>query len=226
MRSEGERKGGGPRLAVRSGDKSAAILDAAQKVIAREGYHSARISHIAAEAGVATGTVYLYFRNKPDLLLSLLRSRVGRLVANARSCLSGAADPEEKLRRFVRQHLRSLADKRDLAVVTQIEMRQADFRVQRQISEVMREYFQVIDEIVAEGQAAGFIRRSVDARQIRNMIFGTLDQTVTAWVLSGFKFDLEAMADPTYELITRGASERNGGGVGTNGDSGAAEADV
>ncbi|HEY8346809.1 MAG TPA: TetR/AcrR family transcriptional regulator [Symbiobacteriaceae bacterium] len=209
-------------MAVRSGDKYEAILDAAQKVIAREGYHRARIAHIAAEAGVAAGTVYLYFRDKPDLLLSLFRNRLGRLVENARRSLSDAPNPEEKLRRFIGHHLRSLAARQDLAVVTQIEMRQADFRVQRQISEVMKAYFQVIDEIIAEGQATGYIRRCVDARQIRNMIYGTLDQTVTAWVLSGFKFDLVAMAEPTFELITRGACGGNQGGVGANGDSGAA----
>lgn len=207
---------------MRGGDKYAAILDAAQTVIARQGYHSAQISRIAAEAGVAAGTVYLYFQSKPDLLVSLFRDRLGRLVQQARNSLRDASGPEEKLRCFVGQHLRSLAAKKDLAVVTQIEMRQADFRVQKHISALMTEYFQVIDEIIEEGQASGYIRRSVDSRQIRNLIFGALDQTVTAWVLSGFKFNLEAMAEPTFELITRGACERYGGGVVTDGDSGAA----
>lgn len=215
-------------MAVKSGDKYAAILDAAQTVIARQGYHNAQISRIAAEAGVAAGTVYLYFKNKPDLLVSLFRDRLGMLISEARRAMpptSGA--PAEKLRCFIWQHLRSLAARRDLAVVTQIEMRQADISVQKEITQIMKGYFQVIDEIILEGQEAGVFRRGVDPRQIRNLIFGTLDQTVTAWVMSGFGFDLEATAEPTYHLIARGVcQEVDRGGAQTHGDPGAAEADV
>ncbi len=209
-------------MAVRSGDKYEAILDAAQTVIARHGYHSAQISRIAAEAGVAAGTVYLYFKNKPDLLVCLFRDRLGMLIQKSRSSLLEAKDPLEKLRRFIAQHLKSLASQRELAVVTQIEMRQADTSVQQQISEIMKGYFQVIDEIIAEGQQAGVFRRGADPRQIRNLVFGTLDQTVTAWVLSGFHFDLEALAEPTFELISHGVCNMEKGGAQRHGDSGAA----
>jgi TetR/AcrR family fatty acid metabolism transcriptional regulator len=195
-------------LAVKSNDKYAAILDAAQVVIARQGYHHAQISRIAAEAGVAAGTVYLYFKNKPDLLVSLFRDRLGMLVAQARGSLLEARDPVEKLRCFIWQHLKSLAAHRDLAVVTQIEMRQAETDVQREISQIMKGYFDVIDEIIEEGIRAGLFRQT-DPRQIRNLVFGVLDQTVTAWVMSGFHFDLEALAEPTFALVTGGVCVRD-----------------
>jgi TetR/AcrR family fatty acid metabolism transcriptional regulator len=209
-------------VALKSGDKYAAILEAAQTVIARQGYHSAQISKIAAEAGVAAGTVYLYFKNKPDLLVSLFRERLGMLIEGARTSLTDARDAREKLRHFISQHLRSLAARRELAVVTQIEMRQADSRVQHEISQIMKGYFRVIDEIIEEGQASGLFRRSVEPLQIRNLVFGTIDQTVTAWVLSGFKFDLEALAEPTFALITGGLCITSEGGTQKHGDSGAA----
>lgn len=209
-------------VAVKSGDKYAAILDAAEAVIARQGYHSAQISRIAREAGVAAGTVYLYFKNKPDLLVSLFRDRLGVLIEHAKECLLQPIDAREKLRHFIWQHLRVLASRRDLAVFTQVEMRQVDMAIQPQISEVMRGYFQVIDEIIAEGQSTGLFRSSVDPRQIRNLVFGTLDQTVTAWVLSGCKFDLEAQAEPTFQLLTGGICEVEQGGAQANGDTGAA----
>lgn len=196
----------------KSGDKYALILDAAQTVFARQGYHSAQISRIAAEAGVAAGTVYLYFKNKPDLLVCLFRERLGRLIEQARNSLPPDTDPREKLRRFIWHHLTELGSRRDLAVVTQVEMRQADGSVQQQISQIMKGYFHVIDEIVEEGQRAGVFRRSADPRQIRNLVFGTLDQTVTAWVLSGFGFDLAALAEVTFQLITGGVCENEGGG--------------
>lgn len=209
-------------MAVKSGDKYAAILEAAQMVIARQGYHSAQISKIAAEAGVAAGTVYLYFKNKPDLLVSLFRDRLGLLIESARTSLADTRDAREKLRQFISQHLRSLAARRDLAVVTQIEMRQADSSVQHEISQIMKGYFRVIDEIIEEGQASGLFQRSVEPLQIRNLVFGTIDQTVTAWVLSGFKFDLEALAEPTFTLITGGLCTMSEGRTQTHGDSGVA----
>jgi len=213
-------------LATKSGDKFAAILDAAQSVIARQGYQGAQISRIAAEAGVAAGTVYLYFKNKPDLLVSLFRDRLGTLIDQARGRLAEAVDAPEKLQRFIEQHLQSLAARQDLAVVTQIEMRQAETEVQREISQIMKGYFQVIDEIIDEGQRTGAFVPAVDPKQIRNLVFGTLDQTVTAWVLSGFQFDLEALAAPTYRLITGGVCQSGQGGTRKHGDSGTAETDV
>lgn len=195
-------------MAVKSGEKYAAILDAAQQVIAQQGYHSAQISRIAAQAGVAAGTVYLYFKNKPDLLVCLFRDRLGMLIDQSRQAMAGETDPRERLRLAIRQHFVSLGSRPDLAVVTQIEMRQADTRVQQEISEIMKGWFQVIDEIIAEGQQAGLFIGTVPPKQIRNLIFGTLDQTVTAWVLSGFKFDLVALAEPTYTLIANGVIHR------------------
>jgi len=199
-------------VAAKSGDKYAAILDAAQVVIARQGYHSAQISRIAQEAGVAAGTVYLYFKNKPDLLVCLFRERLKMLIGESRAALDGATEPAEKLRRVIRQHFVSLGRRRDLAAVTQIEMRQADTGVQQQISELMKGWFLVIDEIIAEGQASGLFIRGIPGKQIRNLIYGTLDQTVTAWVLSGFHFDLEALAEPTFTLIARGVIHYTEGG--------------
>lgn len=213
-------------MAVKSGEKYAAILDAAQRVIAQQGYHNAQISRIANLAGVAAGTVYLYFKNKPDLLVCLFRERLQMLIDEGRAALEGVTDPREKLRRVIRQHFVSLGSRPDLAMVTQIEMRQADTRVQQQISALMKGWFQGVDEIVAEGQEAGLFTRAVPAKQIRNLIYGTLDQTVTAWVLSGFKFDLEALAEPTYTLIANGVIHNAQGGLREHGNPGASEANV
>jgi len=208
-------------LAFRSSDKYAAILDSAQTVIARQGYHRAQISRIAAEAGVAAGTVYLYFKNKPDLLISLFRDRLGTLIEQARGNLAEAADPLEKLRRFIWHHLHALAGSKDLAMVTQIEMRQADLSVQQEISQIMKGYFHVIDEIIEAGQATGVFRQ-VDSRLVRNLVYGTLDQTVTAWVMAGCRFELESLAEPTFQLVAGGVCEQEQGGTQKHGHPGAA----
>lgn len=186
-----------------AGDKLTAILDAAEVVFARQGYHAAQMARIAQEAGVATGTIYLYVKNKPDLLICLFRDRLAMIVAEARATCSKGATPVEELRLFVANHFRLMARSPGMAMVTQIEMRQAETAVQQEIAAIMQTWFAVIDEIVARGQAAGLFR-PIFPKQIRNMVFGTLDQTVTAWVLSGCKFDLEALTDDTFELLAGG----------------------
>ncbi|MGE5674063.1 MAG: TetR/AcrR family transcriptional regulator [Mycobacterium leprae] len=192
----------------RSLDKSEAILDAAEQVFAQYGYHGAQIAKIAPLAGVAVGTVYLYFKSKSDVLVALFRDRLGKLIAQACEEIAGIAEPEERLRRLIALHLNSLAASPDLATVTQIELRQADLDVQQQITEVLKGYFDVLDQVIIAGQEAGTIRTDVDRLQMRNMIFGTLDQTVTAWVMAGRGFDLPALAEPSYRLIAGGLLKR------------------
>lgn len=195
-------------MSRRTGDKARAIMDAAVSVFAEQGYHQAQMARIARVAGVAGGTIYLYFRNKQDLLISLFRDRLGRLIERCLSESEGFTDPIDRLRAFVAHHLGALGANREFAVVTQIELRQADPEIRRAISEIMRGYFAVIDGIIADGQASGCIRPEIPPRLIRNMIFGTLDQLVTAWVISGASYDLAALAEPTSDMLLGGIAAR------------------
>lgn len=188
----------------RTGNKERAILDAAVEVFAEHGYHGAQMARIAEAAGVANGTVYLYFRNKKDLLVSLFRSRLGQMVARRVADEAHLGDPLSRLRAFVADHLETLAADRAFATVTQIELRQVDPEMRRAISEVMRSYFAVLDRIIADGQAAGALRRDLDARLVRNVVYGTLDQLATAWVLSGARTDLRAEADAVTDVLLGG----------------------
>lgn len=193
-------------LVRRGGDKYHAILQAATRVIAEAGYHGAQVTRIARAAGVADGTIYLYFKNKEDLLISIFRERVGRMVAEACTALTAVADPAEQLRLLVEGHLQLLASDRDLAVVTQLELRQPSPTLREPIQAILRGYLDLIDGVVRAGQEQGRFSAAFDHRQVRNLIFGTLDQTVSAWVMTGFGFDLAAQAEPTYRLLMQGIS--------------------
>ncbi len=192
----------------RTGDKERAILEAAVAVFAEHGYHRAQMARIAEVAGVANGTVYLYFRNKKDVLVSLFRERLGQMVARRVADEGRLADPVARLRAFVADHLESLAADRAFATVTQIELRQVDPEMRKAISEVMRSYFAVLDRIIAEGQASGAIRGDLDPRLVRNVLYGTLDQVATAWVLSGASADLAAQADGVADALLGGLAVR------------------
>src|SRR6186713_3087257 len=101
------------------GDKRDLILRAATKVFAQNGYFQSQVADVARVAGVAAGTVYLYFRSKDDLLVSIFDRTMKDAIAEGRAALAGIADPSERLRRIARLHLARLGRDRDLAVVVQ-----------------------------------------------------------------------------------------------------------
>src|SRR5947207_6789506 len=82
-------------------DKRARIIDAAIKVFAERGFHTATVAEIARAAGVADGTIYLYFKSKDDLLLRLFDEKMTALLAEVRDALAGEPTAPEKLRRLL-----------------------------------------------------------------------------------------------------------------------------
>ncbi|MBE3589447.1 MAG: TetR/AcrR family transcriptional regulator [Firmicutes bacterium] len=193
-------------------DRYRDILDAAERVIARQGYAGAQVSRIAREAGVAGGTVYLYFANKKDLLVSLFRERFGRFIEALDAAMAEAASAPEALRRLVGLHLGMLGERPELAAVTQIEMRQADPEIRRGIDDALRPYFERIDAVLRRGIEEGAFDGGMDMRVAKRMIFGTLDQCVTAWVMSGYRYDLAALVEPVCRLLLQGLGGGAGGG--------------
>ncbi|MBX5464497.1 MAG: TetR/AcrR family transcriptional regulator [Clostridia bacterium] len=184
------------------------ILRAAVHVIAARGYHGARISDIAREAGVADGTVYLYFRNKQEVLIAVFRDGIGRYLRNLEERLEGAADAREELGILVETHLGDLGSRREFAQVTQIELRQSDGEIRRAIDAIMDPYFRRIDRIIERGREEGVFLPDVDRRVARRMIFGTLDQCVTSWVMSRHPYDLASIAPEVTRLLLGGLERR------------------
>jgi TetR/AcrR family fatty acid metabolism transcriptional regulator len=193
-------------MAKRVGEKYEAIIDAAVKVIATHGYHNAKVSQIAKQAGVADGTIYLYFKNKDDVLISMFNEKISRFVEDVRSRLALAESPQDKLRELVYLHFAFLADDKDMAIVTQIELRQSD-RVSRiEIGKVVKTYLDIIDDLIEEGIKMGTFRQGMDVRLARKMIFGTLDEMATSWVMRDMKYDITALSDSIFEMFLKGIS--------------------
>src|SRR5216683_2410569 len=109
------------RLARASAPKRDAILRAATDVFADHGFFNAQVADVARAAGVAAGTVYLYFRGKDDLLVSIFERTMGEALHDARAAVADIADPCERLRRVAQLHLARLGRDRNLAVVFQVE---------------------------------------------------------------------------------------------------------
>jgi len=182
------------------------IIEAAVVVIAENGYHQAQVSKIAKQAGVADGTIYLYFKNKEDILISLFREKMGSFVGKIQKEIEGISSPSEKLYVMIEKHFQLLAADRHLAIVTQLELRQSNKEIRQRINEVLKEYLKVVESILVEGIKKGEFRKDLDIRLARQMVFGTIDETVTTWVMNEQKYDLVALAKPVHQLLTEGCS--------------------
>ncbi|WP_188389278.1 TetR/AcrR family transcriptional regulator [Priestia taiwanensis] len=180
------------------------IIEAAVIVIAENGYHQAQVSKIARQAGVADGTIYLYFKNKEDILISLFQEKMGEFITKIEAEIEGIESASEKLFMLIETHLSLLAADHQLAIVTQLELRQSNKELRVKINEVLKKYLEVIDLILRTGMEKGEFSKELDIRLTRQMIFGTLDEIVTSWVMSEHKYDLVALAKNVHHFLMNG----------------------
>jgi len=189
------------------------ILDAAIKVFAEQGFHQATISQVAREAGVADGTIYLYFKNKADILSNFFSYRSRQVFDRFRQVVDEADSAEEKLRSLIRLHLSEFQRDRNMAVVFQREALLARYVKDEYITEVTRMYMDILTEIIRLGQAEGTIRKQLPLGLAKRFILGAVNEVINTWVVTGGDKDMVKMADPLVDfyfdgLGTRGKSEK------------------
>jgi TetR/AcrR family transcriptional regulator, fatty acid metabolism regulator protein len=184
--------------------RRAEILRAAVEVFADRGYFAARMREVAQHAGVADGTLYLYFKGKEDLLVSVLEEYADAFLTRARRDAERLDDPQEKLRMIVERHLFSMESDRALAQVFQIELRHTR-RFLRQVAKgKVAQYLGLLQEVITDGVQKGSFRRDVPAEVAARAVFGAVDEVVTAWVLASRPWPLTSHAKPLVGLILRG----------------------
>src|SRR6187455_138024 len=187
-------------------DKREAILRAAIKVFAGKGYFNSKVADIAREAGVADGTVYLYFKSKEDILHSIFDRSVEDALDAARKQIAEVADPKEKLRQIALLHLERLGADRDLAVVFQVELRGSTKFMEEFSAAGFAEYLSLIRSTFEEGQSAGLFRSDLNANVVAKILFGALDEMATNWILSKRRYKLAPMADEVLDIFLNGVN--------------------
>ena len=178
-------------MAGRKTDKRRQILDAAVEVFAATGFHKSRVSDIAREAGVADGTIYLYFKSKDDVLISIFEEAMGEMIERAEAAIAGLADPLEKLARLAVHHMENVEQNKTLAKVLQVELRLSNTFMKEYQPKRLRQYMDIIGRIIEDGRTHGVIRADVDPRIVRRAMFGALDEIAMQWMLT---------SNPTYSL--------------------------
>ncbi len=189
------------------GDKRGAILRAATRVFAHNGYFNSKVADIAREAGVADGTVYLYFKSKEEILHSIFDRSVDEALDAARKQIALIADPREKLRQLALLHLERLGADRDLAVVFQVELRGSTKFMEEFSAAGFAEYLSLIRSTFEEGQRAGVFRSDLNAKVVAKILFGALDEMATNWILSKRRYKLAPLAEPVLDIFLNGVKQ-------------------
>ena len=192
----------------RTDDKRQRILDAAVQVFARKGFFASRISDVASAAGIADGTVYLYFESKDDILIKLFDEVMGVHIDAARQEIARVDDAAARLRVIADHHLGLLGRNPELAVVFQVELRQSTKFMDLFTASWLKEYFDLVEAAIETGQKQGTLREDLSRKLATHAFFGALDAIVTSWVLARNAFDLTELAGPVVELFLTGASAR------------------
>lgn len=191
---------------MRDPDKPQQIIDAAVRVFARNGYYNSRVSDIAREAGIASGTIYLYFKTKDEILVTLFREKMALFVAHVRAEIAVEPDAVSKIRRLVARHFAVLEDDPDVAEVVQVELRQGHKFFRGASAHEVSAYFDLIASVLQEGIAAGQLRRDLPVKMATKVLFGAIDQVATSWVLGKRTYRLVDAADAVATIFLRGVT--------------------
>lgn len=161
--------------------KHSKIITAATKVFAKKGFFNARISDIAKEAKVADGTIYLYFNNKYDILISVFEEEIGKIVEQIKKSLAEETDPRKMLEIFATKHLQTMKKNKNLAEVIQIELRQTNKLIKDYRNNKFSDYTDLVEEIISLGQKQNIYRLDVEPGIAKRIFFGALEEVSRVW---------------------------------------------
>jgi len=188
----------------RKREKYMAIIDAALEAFAEYGYHDCQVAKIARQAGIADGTIYLYFANKGDVLVSVYREKMNEFISRLEPLLRYHAKAIDKLTTLVNFHFNHLENNPSLANFMQIQLRQSDVSIRAGIAEPLKKYYQLIETLIEEGKREGSFNPRIKTKVAREVVFGSMDEIVSCWVFSSRKYSLSNNAADVLEIFKSG----------------------
>jgi TetR/AcrR family fatty acid metabolism transcriptional regulator len=193
------------RSGSHAGDKRERILRAAVAIFSRNGFFNSKVADIARASGVADGTIYLYFKNKEDLLISLFEEKMGEVVSDVRDRVAGGASALEKLRIFIDNHMDLLEREADLVEVIQVELRQSTKFLKDYTPLKFLEYLDVLSGILEQGKRDGEFRADLNVSVARRVVFGAMDELSRTYILSRKpKYHPSVTAAQVYQMLADG----------------------
>jgi len=189
----------------KNNEKYHRIIEAATKVFARKGFYKAKISEIAREAQVADGTIYIYFENKDDILISLFEEQMKAVLDNMVIRISEEDDPVKKLEKFALAHLQLVEQNKNMAEIIQVEVRQSSQFMKEYRNDPFVQYLELIADIIRQGQKEGLFKKEIIPGVAKRAFFGALDEMSRFWVLSSRRqYDIKTAAKQISEYFLVG----------------------
>ena len=190
---------------AKSEDKYQRIINAALKVFSKKGFYNSRVSEIAKEAEVADGTIYLYFKNKDDILISVFETEMVKMINSMKSELARIDDPVKKVRMFALQHLSMITKNQEWAEVAQVELRQSSKFMREYVKDHYIDYLNIFAYIIQEGQEKGIFQEHINTGIAKRAFFGALDEMGRYWVLSrSRRYSVEESAKQISDIFIKG----------------------
>lgn len=187
----------------RKSEKYHNILNSAGAVFAEHGFYKATISQIAARAGVADGTLYLYFKNKDDILYQYLSFKTDVVFEKMNAAVAAGTDAESKLRNLIRCHLEEFQRDKNMAIIFQSEVRYLR-DIESQVKDISKMYFDLLSDIIEQGQIEGTMRQDLFVGLVKRFILGAVEGVISTWVSADGRYDLTTMAEPLVDLYMTG----------------------
>ncbi|MDZ7723725.1 MAG: TetR/AcrR family transcriptional regulator [candidate division KSB1 bacterium] len=185
--------------------KRTRLLKAAIKVFARHGFFKSKVEDIAKEAGVATGTTYLYFENKDDLLISIFEEEMAPIIERIRTLMQEKSTATEKIITFIEQHFEIVKNNPDLAVLFEVELRQSNKFLHNYHGTRFKEYLDIIGTAFSQGQEKGEFRTDIHPSIFKQIVFGAVDHISSNYALSASKnLDLNIAAQMISDTVLNG----------------------
>ena len=186
-------------------DKYQKIIQAATHVFASKGFYNAKVADVAREADVADVTIYLYFKNKDDLLISIFEESMDTFINTVKDRLKNLKDPVEKFKLFIEHHLQLVQENQDTAQVLQIELRQSSKFMKEYAATKFKDYLDIISSILEEGQKANLFLKEINPSIVKRAIFGAIDEMALDWVLlKKKKYSLQEVSEQVCRLFIGG----------------------
>lgn len=185
-------------------EKRKNILESATKVFASKGFYNAKIQDVATEAGVAHGTVYLYFKNKDDLLSAIFCEVLGELIEYIRSEVQKEKTAEDKFRRMISLQIDIIEENPDLTKLILIEFPRTGKFLSNSNIDILSKYIDMIADIIDKGIKEGEFNTDIKIDMLATMIYAGIQGLATRWILDEMQYTLKGMEKGVSDLFIEG----------------------
>ena len=185
----------------REAERKKKILTSATKIIGEKGFQNATIAEIAKEAGIGDATIYEYFKNKEDLLLAIPVETTKDLIAQINEHMMGIKGAFNKLRKFIWWWLNYVEKNPGYGVVVLLELKTSKTYVSTEAYQAARNFYQIILDIIKEGQEEDVIKKEMNSYLGRSLCVGALEHIIIRWLLKDRKYSLLQYADELADLL-------------------------